>query len=73
MEWYRKAAKQGHASAQTNLGVMYQLGRGVEKNEQKAAEWYIKAAEQGHELAKIALRNLDDLEEDPHHSKRRRI
>ena len=72
-EWYTKAAEQGDADAQTNLGVMYQLGRGVDQNDQKAAEWYRKAAEQGHKLAKIALRNLDDLEEDPHHSKRRKI
>src|SRR5678810_3454 len=29
MEWYRKAADQGHAAAQLNLGLMYASGRGV--------------------------------------------
>ena len=27
-EWYRKAARQGHAKAQTNLGNLYRSGRG---------------------------------------------
>ena len=27
--WYRKAAKQGHSTAQNNLGVMYRDGHGV--------------------------------------------
>ena len=29
VKWYRKAAEQGHAEAQNNLGVMYLNGRGV--------------------------------------------
>ena len=27
--WYQKAADQGHAPAQVNLGVLYENGRGV--------------------------------------------
>ena len=27
--WFRKAAEQGHAKAQSNLGVMYSEGQGV--------------------------------------------
>ena len=27
--WYRKAAEQGHAEAQNNLGIMYAKGWGV--------------------------------------------
>ena len=30
--WYRKAAKQGHPVAQTNLGDLYKSGKGVGKN-----------------------------------------
>jgi len=30
------------------LGLMYQYGRGVDKNISTAVEWYRKAAEQGH-------------------------
>ena len=46
-EWYKKAAKQGFAKAQYNLGIMYQNGQGVDVNYKKAFEWYEKAAEQG--------------------------
>ena len=46
-KWYRKAADQGHAMAQYNLGVMYSKGQGVEKDEVEAMKWYRKAADQG--------------------------
>ena len=48
MEWYRKAAEQGNAEGQYNLGVCYYNGKGVTKDYAKAVEWYTKAAEQGH-------------------------
>ena len=47
IEWYEKAAEQGDAEAQYNLGVMYENGQGVDVNYKKAIEWYEKAAEQG--------------------------
>lgn len=58
VEWYRKAAEQGAASAQYNLGVCYEYGNGVEQNYGIAAKWYRKAAEQGHEQAKSNLKRL---------------
>ena len=45
---WEKAADQGYALAQYNLGLMYHSGRCVEKNHKKAFEWFEKAAEQGH-------------------------
>ena len=45
--WYTKAAEQGHALAQNDLGNRYQIGEGVPKNSEKMAYWYTKAAEQG--------------------------
>jgi hypothetical protein len=45
VKWYRKAAAQGHDGAQHNLGLMYELGKGVPKDGKKAVEWYLKAAE----------------------------
>ncbi len=48
MEWYTKAAEQGYAAAQHNLGVMYAHGKGVPENDKIAVKWYTKAAEQGH-------------------------
>ncbi len=38
IEWYQKAADQGDASAQYNLGVCYANGGGVEKNDRMAAK-----------------------------------
>ncbi len=46
-ECYEKAALQGDAKAQHNLGVMYYNGDGVTKDIKKAFEWYEKAAIQG--------------------------
>ena len=48
MKWYTKAAEQGHASAQYNLGVMYDTGKGALQDYKEAVKWYTKAAEQGH-------------------------
>jgi TPR repeat protein len=42
-----KLSRQGNATAQYNLGVMYYYGAGVKQDYQKAFEWYSKAAEQG--------------------------
>ena len=44
--WYRKAAEQGFAPAQYNLGVCYEQGKGAAKDEAAAVIWYRKAAEQ---------------------------
>ena len=45
---YRKAAEQGHAKAQYNLGWMYRNGYGVPQDYTEALKWYRKAADQGH-------------------------
>jgi len=45
--WYTKAAEQGNATAQYNIGRMYSLGGGVLQDDKQAAYWYTKAAEQG--------------------------
>ncbi len=52
-EWFRKAADQGHAKAQFELGIMYDLGDtygfgGPKEDHVKAAEWFLKAAKQGY-------------------------
>ena len=49
VKWYRLAAKQEHAGAQNNLGVMYQngVGTGTPPNNKAAMKWYRLAAVQG--------------------------
>ena len=50
--WYRKAAEQGDAGAQFNLGCMYANGTGVKQDFVEAARLFRKAAEQGLDGAK---------------------
>jgi TPR repeat protein len=41
-QWYEKAADQGHAGAQYNLGVLYAEGLGVPLDTMKARELFEK-------------------------------
>ena len=52
---FRIYAKQGHASAQNNLGVMYANGQGVPQDYVEAVKWYRLAAEQGDASAQHSL------------------
>ena len=54
----RNTAEQGDAMAQFSLGVCYQNGWGVGRDEAEAMHWYRKAAEQGYVLAREALKEL---------------
>ena len=62
--WFAKAAVQGSATAQYNLGLCYETGRGVEPDVYAATEWYEKAAEQGDAKAQAALERLEEYWED---------
>ena len=55
---YRKAAEQSYAPAQNALGVIYQNGQGVPKDDQQAIAWYRKAADQGLAAGEV---NLGDM------------
>ena len=55
VKWYRKAAEQGLADAQRNLGLCYINGKGVPENQTEAVKWYRKAAEQGLANAQLNL------------------
>jgi TPR repeat protein len=52
VKWYRKAAEQGYAEAQYNLGVMYTNGEGVPEDYVESYMWWNLAAAQGIEQAK---------------------
>jgi len=52
---WEKAANQGNAEAQTNLGNMYHNGQGVRQDYQEAVKWYRKAANQGYAEAQSNL------------------
>jgi TPR repeat protein len=52
---FRPLAQDGNAKAQRNLGLMYEIGRGVPKDYQQAIVWYRKAADQGDAFAQFNL------------------
>lgn len=56
--WWMKAAEQGCAASQCNLGRMYRWGYGVPVSYDDAYSWYAKAAENGDESAKEILEEL---------------
>lgn len=58
--WYRRAAHHGNANAQFNLGLVYELGRAVPPDREKAQYWYKLAAAQGHWDAQYNLARLND-------------
>ena len=51
VKWYTKAAEQGNAKAQYNLGVMYAKGQGVPQDNVYAHMWFNLAAANGNEPA----------------------
>jgi hypothetical protein len=55
MTWYRKAADQGEAIAQMNLGKMYHSGHGAPQDYALAMKWHRKAAEQGEAIAQALV------------------
>ena len=55
IKWNLKAAEQGLADAQFNLGIMYANGDGVPEDDTEAVRWYRKAAKQGHANAQFNL------------------
>ena len=51
VKWYRKAADQGNAYGQCQLGHCYRDGEGVAQDYKEAVKWYRWAAEQGNDDA----------------------
>src|SRR5574344_1214865 len=47
IKWYKKAAINGHAKAQLNLGNLYAQGDGINKNLDTALYWFLEAAKLG--------------------------
>ena len=60
MKWFSKAAEQGYAQAQFNLGLMYGRGEGVRQDYAEAVNWFRKAARQGHSDAQSFLTQIGE-------------
>lgn len=59
--WYSRAIEKGHIGAIYNLGCLYEIGNGVEKDLDKAVKLYKEAALNGHEEAQDRLQELTDI------------
>lgn len=55
LEALRAKAELGSPHEQYDLGMLYQMGKGVPKDNAEAMNWYRKAAERGEALAQLAL------------------
>ena len=42
------AAQSGNADAEELIGIMYAMGLGVERDDERAFEWYLRSAMKGH-------------------------
>ncbi|MCK7611834.1 tetratricopeptide repeat protein [Roseibium sediminicola] len=49
------AARSGNADAEELIGVMYAMGLGVERDDQRAFEWYLRSAMKGHPGAQSGI------------------
>ncbi|GAA5816363.1 hypothetical protein MFLAVUS_009891 [Mucor flavus] len=52
---FLKSAESNQAKAQNRIGVLYQLGYGVDIDYNAALSWYLKSAEQGYSLAQYNI------------------
>ena len=59
-KWYEKAAAQGIAEAQFNLGLMYAKGQGVRQDLRTAKEWFSKACDNGDQQGCYNYRILNE-------------
>ena len=55
MEEFMPAARSGNADAEELIGVMYAMGLGVERDDQRAFEWYLRASMKGHPGAQSGI------------------
>jgi TPR repeat protein len=55
IEKYKASAERGNVSAQWDLGVIYQNGRGVDIDYKEALKWFTKAAKNGDKYSQFNL------------------
>jgi len=55
IEWFKKAAIQGHTQAQFLMGTFFDSGKDVPIDRVAAAKWYLKAADKGHLQAQFNI------------------
>ena len=51
LDQLRQAATEGNSEAQLEIGILYEFGYNMPKNDVTALAWYLRAADQGNVLA----------------------
>ena len=60
VEWYKKAALQGHVESMMKLGLIYYIGGdGIPEDDDESNKWYKMAAKAGNKEAKEKVKYLD--------------
>ena len=60
VKWFQKAAEQGPAEAQFNLGQMYHKGEGVSQDEVESYAWYLLAKVNGNRESSKVIPNVEE-------------
>ena len=68
MDWNMRAAEQGNAQGQEQIGKMYYLGVGVTKSAEEASRWFERARDAGSEWAAAMLEQPDVAAAADYHS-----
>ncbi|WP_417436186.1 tetratricopeptide repeat protein [Hoeflea sp.] len=55
MQKLMPAARSGNADAEELIGVMYAMGLGVDRDDERAFEWYLRASMKGHPGAQSGI------------------
>jgi TPR repeat protein len=55
MTWYKSAAEQGEPMGMYNVGLLYQAGQGVDRDDAQALDWFRKSAAKGYASAMHAI------------------
>jgi len=58
LQWFKKAAFQGHSLAQYNVGYMYEKGEGTPQDYEESVKYYRQSAERGNRLAQYVLGSM---------------
>jgi TPR repeat protein len=66
VEFQKKKAEEGSATAQYDLGMRYLKGDGVDKDEEAGLKWLGEASKNGNHQAEKKLKELDELKKEAH-------
>ncbi|MBW2117051.1 MAG: SEL1-like repeat protein, partial [Deltaproteobacteria bacterium] len=64
LKCFQKAAEKGYADAQNYVGLMYDEGKGVRRDERESLKWFQKAADQGHAGAQRYIALIKDAQKE---------